>query len=94
METERFFQNLIVLEEFLKELMAIAETKTRLYALAKLARIEEESQQQQQQEERIQTIQQNKTKNKIESNIEAPELTLTNVSPFRTESESTIQPVQ
>lgn len=39
MEGERFFRGLILLEELLKEMFAIAQTKARLYALQKIARL-------------------------------------------------------
>ena len=40
---ERFFRGLILLEELLKELYAIAHTKARLFALQKLARLQSQA---------------------------------------------------
>jgi hypothetical protein len=43
MDGERFFRGLILLEELLKELYAIAHTKARLFALQKLARLQQQA---------------------------------------------------
>ena len=40
MDNERFFQGLIVLEEFIKELLSIAQSNCNLYGLQKIARLD------------------------------------------------------